>query len=226
MTTTRTHLARQIEGISEQGVQFVTSDPITPQVDQLWYNKTSKLLKTYNGVTTDTVGGGATGVRGATGVQGSTGAFGGPQGTTGIQGATGASITGLQGITGTGATGIRGTTGVQGTQGITGISGVSSEFNAGNSGVALTISWLNGSSQRVTLNANAAFTLTNPTSGGAYVLRLVQDAVGNKTVTWPVSVKWPGNTAPTLSTVASRIDIISLYYDGASYYGSFAIGYV
>jgi hypothetical protein len=99
------------------------------------------------------------------------------------------------------------------------------EYDAGNSSTAITVNFSNGPAQKVTLTGNATFTLSNPASGGAYVIKLVQDGTGSRTVTWPAAVKWPSGTAPTLSTTATKIDLINLYYDGTSYYGSSALGY-
>jgi hypothetical protein len=57
---------------------------------------------------------------------------------------------------------------------------------------------------------------------------LVQGTGGGFTATWPtsgVSVKWVGGTAPVLSTAAGAIDIVSFYYNGTNYYGSYGIGF-
>jgi hypothetical protein len=79
----------------------------------------------------------------------------------------------------------------------------------------------------VTLGAAAnAFTFSNPRAGGTYVLILKQDSNGSRTVTWPSNVKWPGNTAPTLTTTASRADVLYLTYDGTVFYGSLAQNFV
>ena len=67
---------------------------------------------------------------------------------------------------------------------------------------------------------NDTFTFTAPTNVGNLLLVLVQDGTGSRTATWPGTVKWPSGVAPTLSTGAADIDIISLYYDGSSYYGT------
>jgi len=66
---------------------------------------------------------------------------------------------------------------------------------------------------------NETFTFTAPSKPGNFLLKLVQDSVGSRTVTWPASVKWPGGTAPTLTTtLTTGTDIISFYYDGTSYF--------
>lgn len=63
----------------------------------------------------------------------------------------------------------------------------------------------------VTLTANCTFTFPTPTAGGSFVLVLDQDATGSRTVTWPASVRWAGGSAPTLTTTASKRDVIHFY---------------
>ena len=98
------------------------------------------------------------------------------------------------------------------------------ETSDGNSGSAKTIDFSVGSAHTVAMTANCTFTLSNAVAGGAYVLRLVQDATGSRTYTWPGNVKWPGAVAPAASG-ANATDLINLYYDGTSFYGSSALNY-
>jgi len=43
---------------------------------------------------------------------------------------------------------------------------------------------------------------------------------GGRTVTWPGSnILWPGGVAPSLSSAANTIDIVSFYFDGTNFYG-------
>ena len=67
--------------------------------------------------------------------------------------------------------------------------------------------------------ANETFTFTAPTNPGTFQMIMVQDGTGSRTATWPATVKWAGGDAPTLSTAASSVDIVSFYWDGTSYYG-------
>jgi hypothetical protein len=67
-------------------------------------------------------------------------------------------------------------------------------------------------------------TLSNPVTGGAYLLKIVQGATPG-TVTFPATVKWGTAGTPTLSTIAGKIDIINLYYDGTNYFGTYALGF-
>lgn len=98
------------------------------------------------------------------------------------------------------------------------------EYDSGNSGTTKTLDWSNGSAQKSTLTGSVTYTLTNPVTGGAYVIRIVQGA-SSYTVTWPASVKWSGGTAPTITVTNGKIDLINLYWDGTSYYGSFTQNY-
>lgn len=95
-----------------------------------------------------------------------------------------------------------------------------SEYDNGTLGATATIDWNNGQKQTALLGASSTLTFTAPQGAGSFILRLVQDATGSRTVTWPANVKWPGKTAPTLTTTANAEDIISLYYNGTDYYAA------
>jgi len=86
---------------------------------------------------------------------------------------------------------------------------------------ATTIDWKLGNHFDFTFGAfNETFTFTAPTKPGVYTLSLKQDSTGSRTATWPATVKWPGGTAPTLTTTATTgYDVISFRYDGTNYYG-------
>lgn len=99
------------------------------------------------------------------------------------------------------------------------------ETDNGNSGTADTVDWGLSNKQKSTLTGNCTFTFTAPAGPCSLILKLVQDATGSRTVVWPAAVKWSGGTAPTLTTTASKIDLISFYYDGTNYYGTSALNY-
>ena len=70
-----------------------------------------------------------------------------------------------------------------------------------------------GNTFYVTLGGNR--TLANPTNlkhGGIYNWRVRQDGTGSRTLDYGSKFKWPGGTAPTLTTTASAIDFISGQY--------------
>jgi hypothetical protein len=87
-----------------------------------------------------------------------------------------------------------------------------------NSSTAITIALTNGTVQIITLTGNATITMPTATSGKSFIMYLKQDATGSRTVTWS-TVKWAGGTAPTITSTASRQDILSFFADGTNWYG-------
>jgi hypothetical protein len=85
---------------------------------------------------------------------------------------------------------------------------------------ATTIDWQLGNMFNFQFGAfNETFTFTAPLQAGTFILKLVQDSVGSRTATFPASVKWAGGVAPTLTTtLTTGTDIITLYWDGTSYF--------
>ena len=93
------------------------------------------------------------------------------------------------------------------------------------SGSTDTIDLTDGNVHNVTLTANCTFTFSNPPASGtsgSFTLFLNQDGTGSRTATWPGSVKWAGGTAPTLTTTASRTDILvfTTIDSGTIWYGA------
>jgi hypothetical protein len=72
--------------------------------------------------------------------------------------------------------------------------------------------------------ATTTFTFPTNTAGKSFTLKLVQDATGSRLVSWP-TVKWGTAGAPTLSTAAGKIDLVTFVGDGTSWYGSYGLGY-
>lgn len=83
----------------------------------------------------------------------------------------------------------------------------------------------NGNVFEVTLTENVStLTISNPPASGkagSFTLILKQDATGGWTFAWPVSVKWSGGTAPTLTTTANAIDLLAFATTdgGTTWYG-------
>lgn len=84
------------------------------------------------------------------------------------------------------------------------------------------ISWNLNTNQcsHVTLGGNR--TLSNPTNmqaGATYILRVIQDGTGSRLLSYGTAYKWPSGVAPTLSTAAGAIDILTFYCDGTNMNG-------
>ena len=88
-----------------------------------------------------------------------------------------------------------------------------------NSSTAITLDLTNGTVQIITLTGNATITMPTATSGKSFVMLLKQDGTGSRTVTWS-TVKWAGGTAPTITSTASRLDLLSFFADGTNWYGA------
>ncbi|CAN0598826.1 unnamed protein product, partial [Laminaria digitata] len=71
---------------------------------------------------------------------------------------------------------------------------------------------------RVTLGGNR--TMANPsniTAGATYVFKITQDGTGSRTMLWGSAYDFPGGVAPTLTSNAAGIDIVSgISFDGTS----------
>jgi hypothetical protein len=84
-------------------------------------------------------------------------------------------------------------------------------------GVTIVPNFKNGNTQTVELGGNRA--IDNPTNikvGATYLIIIKQDATGSRTVTWGSNYKFPGGTAPTLTTTADQADVITMIAYNAS----------
>lgn len=92
----------------------------------------------------------------------------------------------------------------------------------------LTLNCTVGNVFAVSLNANInTLTFSNvPSSGTAYGLTLSFTADGTaRTVTWGSAVKWPGGTAPTLTSTNAKVDTFVLTtWDGGTTWYAFIAG--
>lgn len=87
---------------------------------------------------------------------------------------------------------------------------------------AATISWdvENAPMASVTLGGNR--TLANPTNakaGGVYTLIVKQGTPGSKTLSFGSAYAFPGGSAPTITTTAAAVDVLSFIYDGSAMLG-------
>jgi hypothetical protein len=80
----------------------------------------------------------------------------------------------------------------------------------------------------VTLGGNRTLGApTNLTNGATYIWRISQDATGSRTLAYASVFKFPGAVTPTLTTTASRMDILTGVSDGTNIYcGGLLKGYV
>ena len=101
------------------------------------------------------------------------------------------------------------------------------------SGTSVTLDLNLGSVFTLTLGhsiGSGGFTISNPAGSGdasSFILKLTQDGTAGRTIVWPSSVKWAANTAPTLSTAATNVDVLVFFTtDGGNTYYGFTAGQV
>ena len=89
-----------------------------------------------------------------------------------------------------------------------------------NTGTSYTIDLANGTVQILTLTGNATITMPSVVAGKSFLV-LLKTGAGSFTCTF-TGVKWTGNTAPTFTATASRMDAVSFVSDGTNWYGTTA----
>jgi hypothetical protein len=88
---------------------------------------------------------------------------------------------------------------------------------------AVTITWNTSLGQVATITLGGNRTMAAPTNlkVGTYILHVIQDGSGSRTITWNSIFKWPAGVAPVLTTTAGRRDLFSFVCDGTNLYGSY-----
>lgn len=82
-----------------------------------------------------------------------------------------------------------------------------------------------GNIHHITMPAgNITIAISNGTAGQCFIIRILQDATGSRTVTWFITIKWAGGSAPTLTTTASKADTLGFEITGANTYDGFVVG--
>ena len=77
-----------------------------------------------------------------------------------------------------------------------------------------------------TLAADWTVTFSNPPASKAYMMALELTNGGDYAVTWPASVKWNGDTPPTLTSGGTDLIVLITDDGGTTYRGMAATGYV
>lgn len=98
--------------------------------------------------------------------------------------------------------------------------GYTEETYTADSSTAITIDLDNGTLQIITLTDSPTITMPTATAGKSFTM-LLKTGAGSYAVTWS-TVKWPLDTAPTITTDASKMDKFVFTADGTNWYGSVA----
>ena len=94
-------------------------------------------------------------------------------------------------------------------------------FNATTLTSGASIAWNLSANQvaRLVLSTNGTMAdASNKVDGSVYIL-LVTQGTGSNTLAWNATYKWPGGTAPTLTTGSAKSDIFTFISNGTSLFG-------
>ena len=87
-----------------------------------------------------------------------------------------------------------------------------------NSTSTTTLDLSTGNILQVVLTGSTTLAFSNPKIG-TYIIKIKQDATGNRTLNFP-TIKWADGAVPTITTTANAVDLLTIIYDGTDYYGS------
>jgi len=91
---------------------------------------------------------------------------------------------------------------------------------------ALEIDCSTGNYFTKTISGNSTFTFANPAASGSVTSFTLELTHSSGTVTWPASVKWNADTAPTLTTGKTHLFMFVTDDGGTRYRGSALVDYV
>jgi hypothetical protein len=91
-------------------------------------------------------------------------------------------------------------------------------------GATVTFDLSLGNVHTVTLGGNRTLAISNEVTGQCFIIELLQDGTGSRTVTWFSTLSWAGGTAPTLTTTASKKDIFGFRCTASGTYWGVVIG--
>lgn len=97
-------------------------------------------------------------------------------------------------------------------------------INTATDGETVTFDLAKGGLQEVTLGGNRTLALSNVSVGQCFVIDLIQDGTGSRTVTWFDTIKWTDGAAPTLTTTANKRDSFGFICKSAGNYQGYIIG--
>jgi hypothetical protein len=95
-------------------------------------------------------------------------------------------------------------------------------FNATTLTDGATINWDLSQNQVASVTLGGNRTLANPTNkvdGAVYILIVKQDATGGRTLSFSSDYKFAGGSAPTITTTASKADVMTFVCDGTNMLG-------
>ncbi len=106
----------------------------------------------------------------------------------------------------------------------TGITTIAPAIIVDADGATVTFDMTTKALHQVTLAGNRTLAVTNATAGQTFVIKLIQDGTGSRTVTWFATILWPAGTVPTLTTTANKADWFGFVAKTSTTFDGFIIG--
>jgi len=100
-----------------------------------------------------------------------------------------------------------------------------SSVETNSDGATVTFDLNESNLHEVTLGGDRTLAISNETVGQRFIVKLIQDGTGSRTVTWFSTIKWPGGLVPTLTETGGKADYFSFVVTGTDTYDGFVIGY-
>jgi hypothetical protein len=91
-------------------------------------------------------------------------------------------------------------------------------------GATVTFNLATSNVHTVVLGGNRTLALSNASVGQKFMLILVQDGTGTRTVTWFSTIKWPGGVTPTLTPGANKADLFGFTCTSSGQYYGLILG--
>jgi hypothetical protein len=104
------------------------------------------------------------------------------------------------------------------------INGSVNAFTTDTDGATVTFNMSSSNVHTVVLADNRTLAVSNVSVGQAFIIRLVQDGTGSRTVTWFSTIKWAGGSAPTLTTTLNKTDVFGFLCTASNAYDGFIVG--
>jgi hypothetical protein len=98
------------------------------------------------------------------------------------------------------------------------------DWNTATDGATVTFDLDIYKKHRVTLGGNRTLALSNASAGDVFIISLIQDAVGGRTVTWFSTIQWADGVTPTLTTTADKADVFGFIQIATNTYYGFIVG--
>lgn len=113
---------------------------------------------------------------------------------------------------------------IDGTHSIIDYTAIKQNFLSVTDGATITFNGNLSNIFSVTLGDNRTLAVSNMAIGQCFIVRLVQDGSGNRTVTWFSTIKFPAGVTPVLSIGANKTDVFGFICTGSGTFDGFIVG--